>query len=82
MIIPDTDEFQIPFQNKVTHYFSSDLGEISLRRKLEDGSFADVAGSPILDGEEVEVTTSSSDGQLHVTASAPGTILIYGQKGS
>lgn len=46
------------------YYFSANGGAVTVKRRRLNGSLVHVSGSPVADGEEVTITTKSSDDLL------------------
>lgn len=80
MIFENTDPVEIVYPNYTPFYFAANGGDVTVKRKLENGTWIEVVGSPIADGEETIVITGSSGGKLQVTASIADTQLTYGKE--
>jgi hypothetical protein len=78
MTFENTDPVEITLIGYRSYLMIASGGDVTLERKRENGTWVAVSGSPILDGEEVIVTTKSSGENLRATASAAGTELTYG----
>lgn len=53
-------------------------GDLTVQRYDEDGALTTVAGSPVLDGEEKRVLTSTSNGLLKITPSTTNVQATFG----
>lgn len=79
MILSTTDATDVPnVRNFVSYYFAAAGGNVALQRRLSDGTLVALANSPILDGEEVEITTVTANSTLVATATVTDTELTYG----
>lgn len=78
-MILDTSATEISYRNFVSYYFSATGGDVKLERKLSTGAWLELANSPILNGEEVEVITVTVNGKLRATATANPTELAFGE---
>lgn len=75
MILETTDPTLVKIQNGKRYYFAADGGDVTLERQAEDGTWVEITGSPITDGEEVIVLTSSVDEYIRATADTVDTVL-------
>jgi hypothetical protein len=78
-MILDTVATEISYRNLVPFYFAASGGDVKLERKLSTGFWVELANSPILNGEEVEVTTITTNGNLRATATVDPTELAFGE---
>jgi hypothetical protein len=78
MTFETTDPQEFTIRNYQRHYISADGGDLTVKRKLEDGTWSEVEGSPVSDGEERILLTSTSGGKIQVTPSAIDTQMSLG----
>lgn len=78
MKFDSTDPQEIPILNQGPNIFIAKGADFVLQWIDEDGIAAALPGSPITDGEQVEVITKSRGGRLIATASAVPSQLISG----
>ena len=68
-ILADTNPVLIPVQNGREYVLSVSGGSLTVKRALESGAWIAVDGSPVSDGSEVRLTTTSSTETIQVMAS-------------
>jgi len=78
-MILDTSATEISYSNLVPYYFAASGGDVKLERKLSSGAWLELANSPILNGEEVEVITITANSKLRATATVDPTELAFGE---
>lgn len=69
---PDTNPVEYSFIPGRTNYISATGGSLTIERKTAAGSWVEVSGSPVLDGEEKFLLTYSVGNKIRVTASTAG----------
>lgn len=76
---PDTTPVEYAINPGQTHYISATGGNLTVERKTAAGTWVEVAGSPVLDGEEKFLLTYSLGDKIRVTASAADVEMVLEQ---
>ena len=76
----DTNPDIIKIERGRTYYISAQGGDLTIKRKTEAGTYVDVEGSPVYDGQERFLLTFSSDDTLEITPSTINTELVLEKK--
>ena len=71
-----TSPQEYPVERGRTQYISATGGTLTVERKTSAGAWVEVAGSPVLDGEEKFLLTYSSGDKIRVTPSATGVEMV------
>jgi hypothetical protein len=76
----DTNPDIIKIERGRTYYVSAHAGDLTIKRKSLSGSYVEVEGSPVTDGQEKFLLTFSSDDTLEITPSTLYTELVLEKK--
>ena len=74
MTFADTNPITFPIESGKRYLMTSNNGNVTVEKMLEDNNWYEVQGSPISSGEETYVKTISISGTIRVTPSAAGVI--------
>jgi len=72
----NTSPQEYPVERGRTQYISATGGTLTVERKTSAGTWVEVAGSPVLDGEEKFLLTYSSGDKVRITPSATGVEMV------
>lgn len=78
MKFDNTDPVEFPVDDFREYYISATAGDLTVRRKTEDGSWVIMSGSPVSDGEEKLLITETFGGKIQVTPSGVDTYMSLG----
>ena len=76
----DTNPDVLVIKRGRTYYVSAHGGDLTIKRKTNAGTYVEVEGSPVFNGEEKFLLTFSADDTIEVTPSTIGTELVLEPK--
>lgn len=70
--------YDLPLVDYKTYLIIAYGGDVTVQRLSPQGAWVEVSGSPILDGEEVILTSKSQGGKFRAQSTANDTDITYG----
>jgi len=77
MIFADTNPVELSYSKTVPFLISANLGDVAVEKKLENGNWVAVDGSPVPDGKTLRIQDHTEGGMIRFTPTATGTILKF-----